>query len=208
MALDNYQNLKSSLLEWSKRKDAQSMTGDFIELAESEMYANEFEPLEVREMEARATATLEAGNRFLELPVNYLAMRRIKLEQSGGDRELRFNVPEQLRINSASGLPGAFTVTSQIEFDRAPDAAYTAEIQYYKTANPLTTLDNTNEILTKYPQIYLHGGLWALYTWALQEDKAALHYQKFINAIKGANKQSKKGRFGSAPFMRIEGATP
>lgn len=208
MALNSYENLKTALLEWSKRKDALSMTDDFIALAESEMYANEVEPLQIRELEARAISSLETDSRFIALPTNYTAMRRIKLNLSGGDVDLRYVTPEQMRICSAAGMPRHFTVADKIEFDRTPDDTYTAEVQYYRSLSNLTSFNNTNEVLTKYPQIYLHGGLWALYTWALQEDKAEYHYQKFIAAIKGANKLSNKGRYGSAPYMRIEGATP
>ena len=208
MALNSFPNLKTSLIEWSKRSDALSMTDDFIALAESEMYANEVEPLQVRELEARAIATLAIDSRYIALPTDYNAMRRIKLNLSGGDAELRFVAPEQMRIDSATGTPCHFTVTDQIEFDRVPDDTYTAEIQYYQSVRSLSSANPENDILTKYPQIYLHGGLWALYTWALQEDKAEFHYSKFIAAIKGANKLSTKGRYGAAPYMRIEGATP
>lgn len=208
MALDSYANLKTSLLEWSKRSDALAMTDDFIALAESEMFANEVEPLQSRDLEARAIATLETDSRYIALPTDYNSMRRIKLNLAGGASELRFVAPEQMRINSATGTPRHFTVTDQIEFDRLPDDTYTAEIQYYQSVRSLSAANPENDILTKYPQIYLHGGLWALYTWALQEDKAEFHYSKFIAAIKGANKLSNKGRYGAAPYMRIEGATP
>ena len=208
MALDSFPNLKTSLIEWSKRSDALAMTDDFIAMAESEMFANEVEPLQVRELEARAISSLTTASRFIALPTNYISMRRIKLNRSGGDADLRFVVPEQMRIDSAAGMPCHFTVTDKIELDRTPDDTYTAEIQYYQTITPLSSANPENTILTKYPQIYLHGGLWALYTWALQEDKAEYHYQKFIAAIRGANKLSMKGRIGSAPYMRIEGATP
>lgn len=206
MALNNYANLKASVLNWSKRSDASTYIDDFIALAESQMIANAIEPLSVRDMEARATATLDS--RFLELPSNFISMRRFKLVLSGSEPDVRFMAPEQMRVLTDAGQPRFFTITDKIELDRAPDSAYTVEMQYLRQLDPITSTNTTNAILTNYPQIYLHGCLWALYDWSLQDDKADRHYAKFISAIKGANKQSSEGRWGPAPFMRIEGATP
>ncbi len=208
MALNNYSNLKTAVVEWSKRSDALSLIDDFIDLAESEMYANSVEPLLIREMEARATSSTSTSDRYLALPTGFQSMRRLKLNLSGYDCDIKSVAPDQLRIYGDSGQPRFFAVTSQIEFDRVPDSAYTVDIQYYKSLDGLSSSNTTNDILTNYPQIYLHGCLWALRTWSLEEEKAEYHYGKFIAAIRGANKKSNKGRYGSAPFMRIEGATP
>ena len=208
MALNNYANLKTAVIEWSKRDDALSLVDDFIDLAESEMYANDVEPLQIREMEARATASTSTSDRYLALPTGFQSMRRLMLSLSGRDCDVRAVAPDQLRIYGDSGIPRYFAVTSQIEFDRVSDSAYTVDMQYYKKIDALSSSNTTNDILTNYPQIYLHGCLWALRTWSLEEEKAEYHYTKFIRAIKGANKKSNKGRYGPAPFMRIEGATP
>lgn len=208
MALNNYANLKTAIIEWSKRDDALSLVDDFIDLAESEMYANDVEPLQIREMEARATASASTSDRFLELPSGFQSMRRLKLNLSGKDWDVRAVAPDQMIICPDTGIPRHFAVTSQIEFDRVPDDTYTVDMQYYKSLDALSSSNATNDILTNYPQIYLHGCLWALRTWSLEEEKAEYHYSKFIRAIKGANKKSNKGRYGPAPFMRIEGATP
>jgi len=162
VALNSFPNLKTSLIEWSKRSDALSMTDDFIALAESEMYANEVEPLKVRELEARAIDTLAIDRRYIALPTDYNAMTRIKLNLSGRDAELRFVAPEQRRIDSATETPCHCTRTDQIEFDRVPDDTYTEEIQYYQSVRSLSSANPENDILTKYPQIYLHGGWGAL----------------------------------------------
>lgn len=207
MALNNYANLKTSLVNWSKRKDALSLLGDFIALAESKMFANEAEPLQIRELEGRSTSTLSTSERFLALPDDFLSMRKLSLVLSHGNAEMRSTTPEQMNIR-VSGQPFYFAVTSQLEFDRVPDSTYTIEMQYYKTLPALSDSNQTNDVLTNYPEIYLHGALWALYIWALQEDKAEYHYNKFLQSIKGANSQSKAGRYGAAPAMRVEGVTP
>jgi hypothetical protein len=111
-------------------------------------------------------------------------------------------------ISQDSGIPGVYTITSQLEFDRSPDSAYTIEYQYYAILTALSATNTTNAVLTRFPNIYLYGALWALYLWALQEDKAEYYYGKFRQAIQTANREDSKGRHGPAPAMRYGGSTP
>ncbi len=208
MALNNFSNLKASILEWSKRSDQQINVEDYIAIAESEMYANDVAPLKIRSMEARATAAADTGSRFLALPDFFLQMRRLNITTANGSSDITFMAPEQLAVNGSTGLPRWFTVTTQLEFDVTPDSAYTVEMQYVRKLTPLSDVAPTNDILTNSPTIYLYGALWALFQNVMEGDVAEYYYTKFINSIKGANRQDKNGRYGPAPKMRIEGATP
>ena len=208
MALDNFSNLKASIAQWSKRNDQTPFIEDYIAMAESEMYANEHEPLRIRTMEARATASASTSSQFLELPDNFLEMRRLKIAAGSGDSDVTFMAPEQLRMNAGTGKPLFFTITTQLEFDRVPDAAYTVEMQYLQKLTALDDTNTTNAILTEAPTIYLFGALWALFQNVQEMEVAEYYYGKFINSIKGLNRQTKRGKYGPAPKIRIEGATP
>jgi len=208
MALDNFDNLKASIIQWSKRNDQANMIEDYILIAESEMYANEFEPLRIRAMEARATAAADTASRFLALPDFFLEMRRLNITDSSGNTDVTYMAPEQLAVRGAGGQPRFFTVTTQLEFDVIPDSTYTIEMQYLRKLTPLSDTNATNDILTNAPTIYLYGALWALFQNAMETDLAEYWYGKFVNSIKGANRQDKQGRYGPAPKMRIEGCTP
>ena len=170
MALDNLDNLKASIIQWSKRNDQANMIEDYILIAESEMYANEFEPLRVRTMEARATA--EAASRFLALPDFFLEMRRLNITTSEGNSDITYMAPEQLEVRGRTGLPRFFTTTTQLEFDVTPDSNYTVEMQYLRKLTPLSSTNATNDILDNSPTIYLFGALWALFQNSLESDLA------------------------------------
>tara|TARA_Y100000310_G_scaffold345726_1_gene468879 strand:- start:2255 stop:2884 length:630 start_codon:yes stop_codon:yes gene_type:complete len=209
MALDTYANLKISIRSWSHRGDmTDALIDDFIDMAESEMYNNAVEPLRIREMESRATASLSTSDRFLALPDLFLAMRRLKLNLSGGDCDVKFQAPDQMVILGTSGIPRFYTVTSQLGFDRVSDSAYTGEMQYYKKLTALSSANTTNDILTNYPEIYLNGALSYLHRFTQDIENAEYYKTLFYTAIKGANKSARKGRYGSAPFIRTEGSTP
>ena len=94
---------------------------------------------------------------------------------------------------------------NEIQFDRTPDSEYTIEIQYFKKADALTELNQTNEILTSHPSVYLFGALTAVFAYASDIEQQIKYNQMFISAIKGANKADKKGRYGPAPSMSIQG---
>jgi hypothetical protein len=202
MSLTTYLGLKDSIEAWSHRNDVASRLDDFIDLAESEM----LKWIRIRDMETRATAV--TSGRYLSLPSDFLEMRRLRMISGAQYFEVLSSTPEGMYITQDSGMPKLFTVTSQVEFDRTPDSAYTVEMQYYGKPTALSATNTTNSILTKYPNIYLFGSLWALYLWALQEDKAEYYYGKLMQAIQTANREDKKGRHGPAPAMRYGGPTP
>ena len=207
MALNSYSNLKAAVQDWSHRNDVASRLDDFILIAEQEMYNNRVEPLIVREQEFRATADTTTTSRFLALPDGFNRMRRMLIDDKTTDSdqfEVKFFPPEVLPISSRTGMPSAFSVTSQLEFDRVPDAVYNIEMEYFGTPTPLSATNPSNDVLANYPTIYLAGCLWALYRWAKDPESASGAYEDFIGAIRGANKADIIGRYGPAPIVRNE----
>ena len=204
MALTNYDELVKEIIDWSHRGDLGTKIPDFITLAENAMYSNDKEVLTVRSMETISTA-LTAGQ-YLALPDNFESARSVRLVTSDNGGYLKFQAPEQMRKEVSGGRPNFFTVVgNEIQFDRTPDSEYTIEIQYFKKADALTELNQTNEILTSHPSVYLFGALTAVFAYASDVEQQNKYNQMFISAIKGANKADKKGRYGPAPSMSIQG---
>jgi len=73
-----------------------------------------------------------------------------------------------MRKQVSTGRPNFFTIVgNEIQLDRVPDSEYTLEIQYYRKATPLSDSNQTNDILTNHPSIYLFGALVALFSYSL-----------------------------------------
>lgn len=211
MSLDTYDNLKLEIIDWSHRDDIDLRIDTFIDLAEAEMFANSVEPLQVISQEVTATANMDdvTPSRFLAIPDGYLTMRKVSvLLDNAAPYELQYRAPSSMVVDSVVGAPCFFTITDQIEFDRNPDTDYTIELKYLADFTPLSSSNTTNAILTKNPNIYLFGALWALHQWTDETDKAQMYYAYFINAIKAANKRADMGKYGPAPVMIVEGSTP
>lgn len=204
MALTTYDGLIKEIVDWSHRGDLGTKLADFISLAENAMYSNEVSPLKVRSMSTISTAT--TTGQYIALPDNFEVARSARLVTGDSGGELRYQSPEQMQKQSSTGRPLFFTVIGdELQFDRVPDSEYTIEIQYYRKALPITAANQTNEILTNHPSIYLYGALAQVFAYA-QDDQQAIKYgQLFLSAIKGANKADKKGRYGPAPSMSIDG---
>jgi len=165
------------------------------------MYSNEIAPLQIRSMEIISTAS--TSGQYLALPDNFEKARSIRLVMDGG--EIKFQAPEQMRKLASTGRPNFFTVVGdEIQFDRVPDSTYTIEIQYYRKPTPISSANQTNEVLTNHPSIYLFGALASIYGYAQDTEQEMMYSQKFISAIKGANKADKKGRYGPAPTLSID----
>ena len=204
MAFSDYDELQKEVIDWSHRADLGVKIPDFIALAENAMYSNDQEVLTVRSMETISTA-LTAGQ-YLALPDGFESARSVRLVTSDNGGYLKFQAPEQMRKEVSGGRPNFFTVIgNEIQFDRTPDSEYTIEIQYFKKADALTELNQTNEILTSHPSVYLFGALTAVFAYASDIEQQIKYNQMFISAIKGANKADKKGRYGPAPSMSIQG---
>jgi hypothetical protein len=208
MALDTYDNLVKEIVDFSHREDLAGKIASFINLSETTMYANDVELLTVRSMETISTST--TAGEYLALPNYYESLRGIRFLTANNIGKLKYQAPQQMSDSVTPGRPSFFTIVgNEIQFDRLPDAEYKIEIQYYRKALPLTPTNQTNEILTDYPNIYLFGALAALFGYAQDTQQEALYINKFISAIRGANKSDKRGRYGPAPAMSLtNGMTP
>jgi len=202
--LDTYDNLIKEIIDWSHRDDLGTKIPTFIQLAENAMYSNEMEVLTVRSMET-ITTQLTTGQ-YVSLPTDFESARSVRLVTNDNGGELRFQAPEQMYKQVTTGKPTFFTIIGdQIQFDRVPDSEYTLEIQYYRKAASLSVSVQTNEVLTAHPSIYLYGTLAQVYFYSQDQEQALKYTQLALSAIKGANKADKKGRYGPAPTMSIDG---
>lgn len=202
MALDNYDNLQKEIIDWSHRKDLGVKIPDFIQITENLMYSNDVQPLMIRAMEFVSTA-LTSGQ-YLALPDDFEKARSVRLVVDGNG-EIEFQSPEQMYKRSGTGRPLFYTVVgNEFQFDITPDSEYTIEVQYFRKAAALSNANQTNEVLTDHPSIYLYGSLAQLFAYAQDEQQQAKYFSLFIAAIRGANKADKKGRYGPAPSMSID----
>ena len=113
--------------------------------------------------------------------------------------EVMFTPLASMSICSHAGTPNRFSVTSQIELNRASDQVYTLEMDYYKAPTALSGSNTTNDVLTNHPNVYLAGCLKHAFRWTLQYELADYWEGKFNQYIAEANRYARKGRIGANP---------
>ncbi len=209
MALNNFANLKASIEVWSHRDDVKAIIDDFIQLAETEMYSNPDAALRVRSMEQSLTQQTVITENFIDLPPRFLEHRRVSITVDDVEFLMEYKTPEQMNIDlTITGIPKYFTVRDKIYFEVLPTAVYDIELDFYGKLLPLDATNNTNAILTEFPNIYLYGALRSLNQFANDAEEETKNFQRFIKSIQGANSTDKKGRYGPAPRQRLRGMNP
>jgi hypothetical protein len=172
--MTNYDQLKIAIEEWTHRSDLTTRIPDFIRMAESTLNR----ALRLKSMEVKADLTLNVGDSFIALPAGF--MEAISLTNDLGDGLVPLT-PVQLADHQAQpGRPHYYRVSTRIDFERAPDAAYVYQFRHYKRLDLQT--DVTNEVLTYHPDLYLYAALMhaepymsndaRVGTWASMLDKA------------------------------------
>lgn len=204
MALANYSDLKNSVIKWSHRDDLDLLIDDFILLAENEMRANDDAPLEMRLSEITVVIPMVTTTTFLDLPTDYDQARSLRVAFSNNSNRLVYKTPANLHRRQGTGTPFFYTISgNKLEFDIKPDTAYDVTLQYKAMFTALTSVNSTNEVLTKYPNIYLYGCLKHAFIYAVDNDQAAKYGLLFLEAIKAANNTEDLGRFGDSPEQGI-----
>lgn len=204
MSLADYDALLQSISTWSKRPDLSNIYPDFVTLAEKQINKG----LQLRSNEKRATSVPNTDDRFVALPADFLEMRSIRIIDGTYFYDMFYKTPEAIKIWPTSGRPYFYTVNSKLEFDRIPDKSYTFEMTYYVGLSELSETNTTNNVLTKYPELYLYGSLAALHRYARDEETATYYDMIFEQKLASANAEEDRGRYGPAPAMSYEGMTP
>jgi hypothetical protein len=181
MALSNYTELQAAVATWLERDDLTASIVDFIALAETEIRNK----VRVHEMITRSDITVNA--RQISKPTRFADGITLKLKTNPITVLESLSPYEMDRYRrETSGKPKYFTVHTEIEFDRAPDSAYTGEIIYYQYPDALSSTA-TNDVLSNYPAIYLYGTLKQSAPVLMHDERITVWEALFNQAVTDAN---------------------
>ena len=185
MAISTFSELKVAIDNWLARTDMADRAAEFIALAEARMNRE----LETRSQETRYTATLVVGGAYLSLPTDVRSVRHVRLNTSPRTI-LKYMTPEQADReypSTGNGKPKAYSIVgTEIYFRPAPDDTHTVEIAYVANVSALSDSNTTNNILTRHPDLYLHGALSEAFGYLMDDQKQGQHdalYQRAAAAI-------------------------
>lgn len=209
MAISTYAELQTAIGNWLGRPGdplIAAIIPDWIALCELRINRE----LRVRAMEERATASVNGPR--VALPGGFLAMRNLQLNTSPVTA-LDMVSPElidRVAAGSTTGRPRLYAVVNdEIQFAPSPDAAYAAEMIYWKRLDPLSAITATNWLLANAPDVYLFGAL--VEAAAYLGDDAHLggweaRYQSALGRLQAADDAGTWS--GTTPVIRQAGSTP
>lgn len=150
----DYASLQTYITQLLAREgdtDITTYVPDFIQMCESDLNLN----LRAREMITTSNINPSASNKFVPLPDGFLEV--ISFNDNFGEplEAVPMDILEELRYASGSGNIQYYALTSQIEFERTAPASQQYPMTYFKELDIAT--DDTNGILTKYPNLYVYG---------------------------------------------------
>lgn len=151
-AITSYTTLLDALEDWDDRADLVTRYPQFIALAEA--HFNRV----MRSSEMETTVTQSTTDSTIALPDDYLEAREVYIN-GDPDTVLIAMDPAGLRGRygySATGDPAAYTITgTNLVFAPAPGSSIDAVLTYYAKVPALSTDNETNWLITSYPDAYL-----------------------------------------------------
>ena len=199
MAITNYSELQTAIDNWLARTDLAGRSPEFIALAEARMNRE----LETRSQEKRVTSTLTADDAYLTLPTDLRQIRSVRLN-TNPRTVLKLLSPASADAehpSTGTGKPIYYSVIGEEMYLRpTPDSSYTIEIAYVAGIDALSSSNTSNTILTRHPDVYLHGSLSAAYGYLLDDARQSQHDALFTRAISEIKIEEEASKFGGAPL--------
>ena len=199
--ISNYDELKSSVIDWIDSSELNERVEDFISLAE----ARHKREVRIRAMLKRCSVGVV--QRYVDLPSDYLDGKTFRLLTTP---RVELEEVSMKVLNSywreGPGQPKFFTVHAEIELDVEPETSYAAEMIYYRAVTPLSDTVATNSLLKLAPDVYLYGALAAAAPF-LQDDERVQLWEGLYTSARNATNRMEQKTFGT-PIARVPGVRP
>lgn len=200
--LSDYDGLQAVIADWLNRPDIDGIIPELINLAESKIMRD----LRHWRQQRRVTTTLNES--FENLPSDFLQPINFYIDTNQGEKTLEFSSLGEINRRKrfaagVSGEPVVYTINSgQIEFMPAPDDDYPLTLIYYAKTPNLSAEQDSNWLLTYYPDIYLYGSLMQASSYLNNDERVAVWAQLYNEALAKANQESDAATYSGPLVLR------
>lgn len=183
--ITNLEQLKTALASWSERSDLSAQLEDFVSYAHQEIART------LRASVNTSSATVSVTGEVVAAPTRFRALKRVYLNTSPRREVLVTSADNRAALTarySARAYPTHVSVEGgNLAFGPEPTAVVDAMVLYYAEPAPLTTAVSTNDVLTRYPFMYLYGALAELFRYIEDADQADRYENRFRGLITDTN---------------------
>jgi len=207
MAIATWTDLQGAVTNWLSHSNFSSRYGEFATLFEAALNRK----LRTHDMERSAVAFILSGtdNIYGGLSADYLENRSIYLQTSPKKTVLKPASIDIIRSQyDYSGIPKFFAILEDdIVIGPYANGDYVAILEYYAKIPSIET-NNTNWLLTKYPDVYLYGMLMQCAIYDHDPENEARYEARVNKIFDDIMIDDRKAKWNSRPSIEILGSTP
>jgi len=195
MALSNYDELQTAIVDFAPEIAPSDPISTFISLAESEFF-----PL-LKHYKQETTVSLTSADNAVELPDDVQDIRAIRVDGV---------IAKPVSAYGAelyAGQIGYFQSGDSLVFVPASNTARSVELTYYATPAALSEDMPQNWVLKKFPQVYLRASLVQAYRWR-QNPEAEAREDALLQKALATLVQDHKKRTQSGNTIILDGGNP
>lgn len=181
MAITNATELQDAVRRWLHRGDLDAVIPDFVTLGEARINRS----LVLPELQAQATIVPSQTERYVALPARFYSLVSFLDDQGEELEQVTTDDLEAMAAGSSPGRPGYYRLSSRVDFERTADADYSYTLIYYQRLDLLA--DQTNEVLSRHPDIYLYATLLSAAPYIKDDARVAMWAEMFKSAAGEAN---------------------
>lgn len=201
MALTTFTELQASIADWLDRSDITTQIVDFTTLAEKKIYR----VLRVRDMESALDVTMSSG--VAAMPTDFLELKHAYIDGSpitSLERKTIHDLYEKYPTRSSHGKPNFIASNvDNFEFAPYPDTDYTVKGTYWARPTALSASNETNFLITNYPDLILYGALIEAVSFTGDTTRLTEWAAKYEAALQEIKTEEKQQRMGGSPLRSV-----
>lgn len=188
-AIETYDDLKDEIADWIDRDDLTAKIPAFIAMCEAQFDSR------LRTVDQEVSTAIAINEENTDLPSDFLELRSIYVD--GTDA----NAPATVAI-----------VANAIRVSPVPTEAVTVNLDYFAKLTPLSSTNQSNWLLARYPNSYLYGALYFAEAFNDNPTRASQWKGLFDEQVEQIAKEGKSKRYGFNPLApatcsQVRGAT-
>lgn len=198
MAITTYSELKSSIADFLNRSDLTSVIETFVDLAEAQISRD------VRHWRQEVRVTTTLNERFENVPSDWLLTKNMYLDDGASIEYASVAEIARQRVASGdeAGKPRLYSINSgQFEFFPQPDDPYDLTMVYVARIPELVDDDDTNWLLTYYPDVLLYGSLMQSAPYLKEDERVGVWAQLYSAAVANLNNDSNTAAYSGGPLV-------
>lgn len=158
---------------------------------------------DIRSLDMEATTTLTVSSEFTSLPSDFLSPITAYVDDDVRAPLQNMSANAANNFRGDAGEPRGFAIVSgQFKVLPTPDGSYSVFLRYTAKLDDFSADSDTNDILTRYPDLYQYGALRHAAVWAQDSEMASTYSAAYQDGVQRVNKLEQSRRYAGTMRLR------